>query len=344
MAFKSDYIIKQELKSIGEIGDLKLRIFPGSSREDQLHWCDGGLCFGKTDLLYGSNDAAWFVEESWKDPISGKQSSSKPIVAIEGTLALERGSSGNAQYQRFFHALGAILSGVIGIYYLREGYDSLRYDLPMAALNASKLHGCDYFVTTDLGDVKKIVRAIGIHGVGSGEYKNLSDKIKGKMLDYFNNALRRIHNGDIKDYYKKRSIIILPDGTAVKYLAGNYRNFTESSQRGGHIVLGEFLLAKYFLNQGFYYLLPRLTEEDIVNLDKSNKKEWKIIRVDEMGKVITMDDLDNLPPTLRKDILKLKNIPLGGPTCRSARIKWNKLIKELRDLIKDGVVAIEENG
>lgn len=342
MAYKSDYIIKQELNSIGEIGKLKLRIFPGSSREDQIHWVDGGLCFGKPDLLYGSNDGVWYFDEQWTDPFSGQKADKKPIIAVEGTLALERGSSGNAQYQRFFHALGAVLSGVIGIYYLREGKDSMRYDLPMAALHAGQMHGCDYFITTSLDDVKKIVEVVGLHGLSSAEYSKVAKSIKAKMLEYFNTALSRIHNGDINDYFKRRSIIRLKDGTNVKYLAGNYRNFTESSQRGGHVILGEFLLAKYFLKDRFYFLLPRLTHTDISRLDNSDKKEWKVIRADELGILITMDDLEGLPDRIKSGILQLRNTPLGGPTCSTAKVKWNQLIKELRDLIAKGDIKIKK--
>jgi len=340
MAFKSDYIIKQELNSIGEIGNLKLRIFPGSSREDQIHWIDGGLCFGKSDLLYGSNDAVWYVEEKWRDPLTNEESNSKPLIAVEGTLALERGSSGNAQYQRFFHALGAVLSGVIGIYYLRKGKDSLRYDLPMAALNAGEMHNCDYFITTDLNDVREIVEIVGKHGASSIEYRNLANRIKGEMRAYFTDALNRIHNGDINDYFRHRSIIKLSNGSNVKYLAGNYRNFTESSQRGGHVILGEFLLAKYFLKDRFYFLLPRMTHDDITRLDNSDKKEWKVIRADELGKVITMDEMEGIPDRVKRGILELKSTPLGGPTCSAAKVKWNKLINELRELIEKEVVKI----
>lgn len=342
MAFKSDYIIKQELNSIGEVGNLKLRIFPGSSREDQIHWVDGGLCFGKTGLLYGSNDAVWYVEEAWKDPLTNRKSALKPVIAVEGTLALERGSSGNAQYQRFFHALGAVLSGVIGIYYLREGKDPMRYDLPMAALNASELHKCDYLITTNLNDVKKVVEAIGLHGLISSQYKNISDNIKSEMRCYFNKYLKYIHHDEIKQYFKRRSIIRLVDGTNIKYLAENYRNFTESSQRGGHVILGEFLLAKYFLKDKFYFLLPRLTNSDITRLDNSRKKEWKIIRSDNLGKIVTLDDLEGVPNRLKTGILRLKNISLGGPTCRKAKIRWNLLINELSESIEKDIIKLRK--
>lgn len=81
MAYKSDRIVKEELLSIGNMGDLKLRIFPGDSRDDQIHWVDGGLCFGKRELLYGSCDGAWYVEESWIDPLTGE-----PISVLSSEL------------------------------------------------------------------------------------------------------------------------------------------------------------------------------------------------------------------------------------------------------------------
>jgi len=105
--------------------------------------------------------------------------------------------------------------------------------------------------------------------------------------------------------------------------------------------LGEFLLAKYFPKEKFYFLLPRMTHDDITRLDNSDKKEWKVIRADDQGKVITLEDLEGIPERIERGILELKNTPLGGPTSSVAKVKWNKLINELRDLIKDGVVKIK---
>ena len=339
MANKSDEIIKRELLDIGELNNLKLRVFPGGSREDQKHWVDGGLSFGYGTIMYGSCDGVWYIEKTWQDKLSKRRSEFTPVLAIEGTLALERGSSGNAQYQRFFHALGAVLSGVIGMYYLRAGKDIMRYDLSKAALNASELHGVDYFVVDNLKDVKKIVTALA--SKNKSDYKRIARNIRKKMGNHFNAVFSRKFKNNIEEYYKARSIIRLRDMN-IKYLAGNYRNFTESSQRGGHIILGEFLMAKYMLKEPFYFLLPRLLPQEVKKLDKSNKKEWLVLRNDKMGKLITLNDLGGINPKLEKAILSLKNEPLGGSKKGGkARSKWIRLMKKLEAEIRSRQIKLK---
>jgi len=339
MANKSDEIIKRELLDIGDVGDLKLRVFPGGSHEDQKHWTDGGLSFGYDGIFYGSCDGAWYLNEEWQDPLSKKTSSKKPVFVVEGTLALERGSSGNAQYQRFFHTLGAVLSGVTGIYYLRAGKDALRYDLPMAALNASKIHGTDYLIITDIEELRNLVTFYG--NKEESKYKETVSRIKTKMLNHFKSVFDKKFNGDIEKYYASRSIIRLPE-INIKYLAGNFRNFTESSQRGGHIVLGEFLLAKYLLQDRFYFLLPRMLPEEVEKLDTYRKKEWLVLRNDELGKLITLADLKGVNPKLKKSILDLKNQPLGGSKeGGKAKHKWVELMKWMESDIRKGIIKIK---
>lgn len=339
MANKSDEIIKRELLDIGEINGLKLRVFPGGSREDQKHWVDAGLSFGFDNVMYGSCDGAWYAEREWTDPLSKRKSDFTPILAVEGTLALERGSSGNAQYQRFFHALGAVLSGVVGVYYLRAGTDLMRYDLPKAALNASELHGTDYLIVDELESVKEIVKAIATGD--EAKYRVVATKIKKRMEEQFNSVFQSRFEGDIEAYFRSRSIVRLKDKN-IKYLAGNYRNFTESSQRGGHIVLGEFLLAKYMLKEPFYFLLPRLLPSEVAKLDASKKKEWLVMRNDDMGKLLTLDDLDGTPTELSRGILDLKNQPLGGSAKGGkAKSKWYYLMKKLESKIRSGEVVIK---
>lgn len=338
MANKSDDIIKRELQDIGDVGNLKLRIFPGGSREDQIHWVDGGLSFGYDNIMYGSCDGAWLIESPWEDPLSKRKTDFTPILAIEGTLALERGSSGNAQYQRFFHALGAVLSGVIGVYYLRAGKDLMRYDLPKAALNASELHGIDYLVVDNLDDVKKLLVAL---SSGQEQYKEVASEIKAKMEDRFNTVFSRKFKGNMELYYQSRSVIRL-DGLNIKYLAGNFRNFTESSQRGGHIVLGEFLLAKYMLKEPFVFLLPRLLPEEVEKLDKSNKKEWLVMRNDDMGKVLTLSDFEGVDEELKRGILALKDEPLGGSANGGkAKLRWHVLMQDLESKLRTGQIKIK---
>ena len=73
MAYKSDQIVKEELLCIGNVGNLKIRIFPSDTHEDQRHWVDEGLCFGRRELLYGSCDGAWYIQEHWTVPSRGRK-------------------------------------------------------------------------------------------------------------------------------------------------------------------------------------------------------------------------------------------------------------------------------
>jgi hypothetical protein len=339
MAYKSDMIVKQELQSIGSMGDLKLRIFPGDSRDDQLHWIDGGLCFGKRDWMYGSCDGAWYVDEPFKDPLTEESTSQKPIVAVEGTLALERGSSGDAQYQRFFHALGAVMSGVIGVYYLRSGKHPMRPDLPQAAIHAMEKHGCPYLVVNNLSDIQHLVESIAMYGQDSSEVKLVIKQITTRMRQYWETAFERQYKSDIQKYYQSRSIILTPQNQYIKYAGRNLRNFTESSQRAGHIALGEFYLAKYFIAQKFYYFLTRLSKEEVQQLDARNAKEWKLMRSDDLGKIITIEDFDGVPQEIKEGLEYLKNTPLKGPSMKLHR----ELMKLFRENIESENITLKGN-
>lgn len=91
----SDQIVKYEIKDkVKKYPGIKLKIFQDSSNEDQKLVETGGLTFSFNGICYGSCDAVWFEER-----IENSQKIEIPLIALEGTDALERGSSGNAQYQ-----------------------------------------------------------------------------------------------------------------------------------------------------------------------------------------------------------------------------------------------------
>lgn len=339
MAYKSDMVVKQELLSVGSMGDLKLRIFPGDSRNDQMHWVDGGLCFGKRDIMYGSCDGAWYVDEPWKDPLTGEIASQKPVIAVEGTLALERGSSGDAQYQRFFHVLGAVMSGVIGVYYLRAGKYPIRPDLHQAAIHAMDKHGYPYLVVDNLSDIQQLVESIAKYGQDAGEVKSVIERIVTQMRQYWESAFERQYKSEIQNYYKSRSIILTPRNQYIKYAGRNYRNFTEGSQRAGHIALGEFYLAKYFISSKFYYFLTRLSKEEIRKLDARNAKEWKLMRSDDLGKIVTLEDFDGVTQKIKEGLECLKDMPLKGQNMKS----HYELMKLFRENIESGNITLKDN-
>src|SRR3989344_1817525 len=181
MAQSSDEIIKREiLQNIGtSFNGFTLRVFPQSSNDDQKAFSDGGLTFGIKGVAYGSCDACWVKEGVWKDPLTGKNTDEIPVVALEGTDALNRGSSGNAQYQRFHHALGAVKSGIIGVYYLKKGIHKIQEDLYGVAYYTSKSEKGTYLVIDDLEELKELLSAC-------SDGKKLKRYINKKLKEMFN--------------------------------------------------------------------------------------------------------------------------------------------------------------
>src|SRR3989344_6215904 len=159
MALSSDEIIKREiLQGIGtKCNGLSLRVFPQSSNDDQKAFSDGGLTFGVNGIAYGSCDACWVKKGTWKDLLTGKTTNEIPVIAVEGTDALNRGSSGNAQYQRFHHALGAVKAGIIGMYYLKKGVHKIQEDLFGMAYFVSKVEKGKYLIIDDLNELQALL-------------------------------------------------------------------------------------------------------------------------------------------------------------------------------------------
>ena len=160
----SDQIIKYEIME--KVKDFRAngivcRIFPEGSDQDQKLISEGGLTFSVNGVNYGSCDAGWFYRK-----VENGKISYEPIIGLEGTDALNRGSSGDAQYQRFHHALGAVKNGNIGIYYLREGTSVLQPDLYEMAYNAT-IHEPGpgaYLIIQDLQIVNDILELVAKHG------------------------------------------------------------------------------------------------------------------------------------------------------------------------------------
>jgi len=224
MSFSSDAIVKREIVSkVGtRINGFKLRIYPESSNKDQRPFSEEGLTFGYKNILYGSCDGCWYKkDEEWIDGYDGKKYKPEPVLAIEGTDALNRGSSGDAQLQRFHHALGAVKNGLIGVYYLRKGKEEIRPDLFGMAYYASKYERGVYIVTDDLNDVKEILLC---YDKKYSLNKFLDYKLKfmkSIYLDFF----EKRYGGSLKKFAEKRSII-LKDNYLIKYSARMERNFT----------------------------------------------------------------------------------------------------------------------
>jgi len=336
MALSSDEIVKREIiDKVGYIvGKAKIRVFPESSNDDQKPFSKGGLTFGYKGVLYGSCDACWTLNETWIDGYKATKTNKKPILVIEGTDARNRRSSGNAQYQRFHHALGAVKNGLIGVYYLRPGEYKIQEDLYGMAYSATKIERGTYLVTEDLKVVKDIL-SLWEDKIELNKYINA---YMHKMNKIFQTKFKNTYKGDWKIFAKKRSTIIKPN-YIIKYAGRMRRNFIDSSQRAGHIAVGEMFLTKYYFpNKQIYYLFPRMTKRDLKYLDKhkSVDKEWHLLRNEPNIVIKTLDDLRGVKSDDRKKLIGLKDKPLKGNVITT----YNNCVKRIVKGIKKGSVKI----
>ena len=327
MALSSDELVKRELiDSIGvKYFNLKARVFPEGSNQDQMSFNEGGLTFSVKKTNYGSCDLAYIY--------SGNNN---PYMAIEGTDALNRGSSGNAQYQRFHHALGAVKNGFIGVYYLRKGNLEVREDLYAMAYFSSLKEKGFYIITQSIDEIKEILK-LSEESVESREIflMNLIEK----KYKFFLETFKKKYQNNWRLFAKKRSTIIF-DNHIIKYSARNILNFTDGSQRAGHIAVGEMYLTKYFFKDyKFYYFWPRMTKEDLdyLNKNKLNDKEWNLLSTEENVEIITIDHIENIPSEIKLGFMKIKKEPLKGIPLK----KYKELIVKIRILLENEICKIK---
>lgn len=286
--------------------------------------------------MYGSCDAAWLTKDNWEDLYDGSIHDLRPLVALEGTDALNRGSAGNAQYQRFHHALGAVRNGVVGIYYFRSGIDKIQPDLYGMAVSASKLEKTPYLITDDLNEVKRIVKSASF-GNSDGYLNDQVTKMELKFKESFKNR----YSSNWEKFAHDRSTIIKGD-SIIKYAGRNIRNFTESSQRAGHIAVGEMYLTKYFFpDKKIDYLFPRMTSGDLTYLDgnKATDKEWFLLRNEPNVTIRTLDELSGLDKDLREAFLSVRLEPLKENALKT----YKNAITKLRNLLETDTVFLRES-
>jgi len=329
MAYSSDEIIKREIIDYLGYGcnGTKLHIFPQSSNDDQKPFSEGGLTFGLNGVSYGSCDAVWYIDKKWIDGLNNNEIDKKPIIALEGTDALNRNSGGNALYQRFHHALGAVKNGVVGVYYLKKGRQKIQPDLFGMAYFASKIEKGKYLIIDDLSVVKDLLDR---YDSPKDFSKYIDDYLK-KMYEIFNEKFNKAYSGDWNKFAKKRSTIIKKD-YIIKYAGRMRRNFTDGSQRAGHIAVGEMFLTKYyFYDKKFYYLFPRMTHKDLSILDnsKTTDKEWFLLRHEPNVEIKTMDDIENLDPLIRKKLIKIQDLPLKGSALNIFHLCMEDIVPKL---------------
>ena len=328
MALSSDEIIKREIAdTLGTTyKDLRLRIFPEGSNDDQKLFIEGGLTFSKDGVDYGSCDAGWFYKKDGKII---------PFIGLEGTDALNRGSSGNAQYQRFHHALGAVKNGLIGVYYLKKGENSIRPDLFRMALSACEHEIGEYLIIDDIEQLRPIIESYDNPKL----CKQHIEKIKVQMKRIADADFYKSYKGSWNIFADKRSTILLGN-IVVKYAGRMIRNFTESSQRAGHIAVGEMYLTKHFFyGKKIYYLMPKMTAEDIKYLDenKPHDKEWHLLRHEPNVEMKCIDDLLGVPQSVYRRLMKIRLEPLKG----DARNEFNECVEVIKNGLKNKTITFK---
>jgi len=354
MPHEDDIRVKRIIRDIGQIDDLKLRVFDRSSDDNRL-WNDGGLTFTYQGLIYGSNDGAWYREIPWF--IDGvKKSDQKPIIVVEGTFGPEVGNTGSAQYARFSHVLGAALNGIIAVYFIPHNavygnnHVKWRWDLVLACVNASKT--CSgKILMIDAYFPEKLEELVKIFSEKNEErMKNIIHNHLYEMEKYAVHQFRLINESpyigskdlEIKDEEilllannKRRYYAYLSENSIGKIMMFNKRAFTDASQRNGHTILGDALLHRYLFRRNVDLIFPRFNDEDIIYLDSRNSKEWKILRTRQDINIITIDQIDFENQKLLKQIKEIRET-------RSIASLKNDLIIQLKEGIRNGSISINK--
>lgn len=320
----SDNITKNELKDIfNDIENkknFKLRIFEEGSSADQELFEDGGCTFSYKNKVYGSCDAV--IE------------SDNFVIAIEMTDALNRGSTGSAQIQRFHHALGAVKKGYLGIYYLRKGTTAIRADLYGMAYNISKIEKGNYLIIDDLKFIKELFKVID----QPLKYKNLINNHLTYMKNIFESDFNKKYV-NWEDYFKKRSTLDMKTYIC-RYQANSYISFTEGQARGGHLALGEIYLGKYLFDdvinnkKKLYMLFPRLEKKELNLLKKriQTNKELNLILNEENTVIKTLEDISGIPKSIINMMKSLKKENLNK---NPARKNYKESMIEIFNLLKN---------
>jgi hypothetical protein len=351
MAYDSDTRVKETLKEISrnaKLKNLSLRIFD-ESRDDQRHWTKGGLTFGPEACLYGSNDAGWFLKRPYLID-NKKVADFTPVLVVEGSYGTETGNTGSAQYARFSHALGAVMEGFIGVYFIpfestyrkADGSETtayVRYDMIYAALNASEAGNGEYlfidaYDTNLMGEFLKV-----LDEGDKGKIDAIIKRIKQIMKDF---ADKHSPKAERVYLYDDEHIGKLLMFNVVSFSAYNFRTkkrYKAGRFRNGHTIVGDALINLYWHKKPFDLVLARFTHEDCKNLDSLKQKEWLLLRTHENIRVITLDDLEFKDGTLKK---RLYDFIDELPLLRRALIIKNELAKEILDGFQNKNIKINE--
>ena len=117
------------------------------------------------------------------------------------------------------------------------------------------------------------------------------------------------------------------------------KNFTDGSQRAGHIAVGEMYLSLYlFPNKHLFYLWPKMTKDEVNYLDrtKAGDKEWSLLSGEDRVTIVTRDNIRNLPMDIVRDLEEVSHLPGKGEALKT----YNRCIKFIVSGLRDGSLSI----
>jgi hypothetical protein len=105
--------------------------------------------------------------------------------------------------------------------------------------------------------------------------------------------------------------------------------------------VGEMYLTKYFFyDKHFFYLWPKMTAADRDYLDrhKKNDKEWALLRNEPNVTIVTIDDLNGVPPRIVNLLKSISDEPLKG----NVLTEYSKCVKFIEDGLLRDTITIDK--
>ncbi len=196
------------------------------------------------------------------------------------------------------------------------------------AYNASQIEKGKYLIIDDL---KVVERLLASYSNTTLFYKMIDDYLH-IMKSIYDRKFNKLYGGSWEKFAEQRSSI-LTNGGVIKISGRMKRNFTDGSQRAGHIAVGEMFLTKYYFpNREIFYLWPKMSAKEVEELDrtKSTDKEWYLLRNEPGVTIVTRDNIIGLDAKSYKTLEDISDQPLKGDVLRTYNANSKEIMSGLK--------------
>lgn len=336
-----DKLIKEEIiRETSLYGkNLSFRIFT-EEEENATLFQDGGLCFESKGRNYGSCKAVWYQSQQKKEKGTTVETD-VPVIALEVTDALRKSSDESSPHQKFHHILGAAKNGAIGIYVVKSSRNRMTTDLYRMALQASQEEKGCILVVRGYTFLRELLELIAICGLESEQVKQHIQKHMDYMYKNFNLKLFASFDYSWEKFAKSRGIILNED-SVISFEGRMKINFIGEPQNISQIAVSNMYLLKYFFpGKKIYYVCPRMSSEDVKELDQENVTpvEWELLRNEEGIYLKTLDDLEGVSEEIKKNLLSIHDIPLTKGSLQKEI--YANCIMRIRHGLIDGTITLK---